>query len=241
MDYVMDTLLRSLFELVPFTCARVLVPEGGSWVQALGERFYPKPSKKTSGSPLHLNSDESLFLQRILSEQRPLLLSDTKLQQDWENFKGHEDSRSWMSVPLIASEQYLGFLSIGHTEPNRFTEEHLRRAQLLAVPAAAAIQNARLYQTAQIYGTELEKRVADLKHAQVALAESEGWRRLTEEKFQKVFRSSPVALSITTLTEGRFLDVNAAFEQRYGYAREEIIGHTVCELRIWEDPPTGHS
>ena len=56
------------------------------------------------------------------------------------------------------------------------------------------------------------------------------------EKFQKVFRSSPIPFSITTLKEGRFLDVNAAFERRYGYAREEALGHTVHELRIWEDP-----
>ena len=28
-----------------------------------------------------------------------------------------------------------------------------------------------------------------------------------------------------------------AFEGRYGYTRAELIGHTVYELRIWEDPP----
>jgi len=137
---------------------------------------------------------------------------------------------------LIASEEFLGFLSAGHTDPNRYTQEHLRRAELLAIPAAAAIQNARLYQTARIYGEELEKRLLDLKHAEAALAEAEGGRKLSEEKFQKVFRSSPIPFSITTLKEGRFLDVNTAFEQRYGYAREEMLGHTVHELRVWEDP-----
>ena len=139
-------------------------------------------------------------------------------------------------MPLIASEEFLGFLSAGHTDPNRYTQEHLRRAELLAIPAAAAIQNARLYQTARIYGEELEKRLLDLKHAEAALAEAEGGRKLSEEKFQKVFRSSPIPFSITTLKEGRFLDVNTAFEQRYGYAREEMLGHTVHELRVWEDP-----
>jgi hypothetical protein len=29
MDFIMETLLRSLEELVPYTCARVLVPESG--------------------------------------------------------------------------------------------------------------------------------------------------------------------------------------------------------------------
>jgi PAS domain S-box-containing protein len=30
--------------------------------------------------------------------------------------------------------------------------------------------------------------------------------------------------------------VNAAFERRYGYSRAEVIGRTVGDLRIWEDP-----
>jgi PAS domain S-box-containing protein len=30
--------------------------------------------------------------------------------------------------------------------------------------------------------------------------------------------------------------VNAAFECRYGYRREEVLGRTVSELRIWDDP-----
>jgi len=68
------------------------------------------------------------------------------------------------------------------------------------------------------------------------LAESEGGRRISEEKFQKVFRSSPIPFSITTVKEGRFLDVNAAFERRYGYSRTEVIGRTVHEIKIWEDP-----
>jgi len=92
------------------------------------------------------------------------------------------------------------------------------------------------YERARIYGSELEKRLADLDAAEKALALAEGDKRVSEEKFRKVFRSSPVAFSVTTLDEGRFLDVNTAFELRYGYSRAELIGRTVHELRIWEDP-----
>ena len=236
MDSVLGTLLRSLGELIPYTCARILVPEGGPHVLALGERFCPEPINASSKYPLTLNADKSPFLQRILSDQKSMLILDTVQEKEWKTFKGHGHLRSWLSVPLVASEQYLGLLSVGHTEPNRYTQEHLRRAELLAIPAAAAIQNARLYETAQIYGSELEKKIGDLKQAEAALAESEDGRRMSEEKFKKVFRSSPIPFSITTVNEGRFLDINAAFERRYGYLREDVIGRTVGELRIWEDP-----
>jgi PAS domain S-box-containing protein len=236
MDCVLDALLRSLAELVPYTCARVLVPEGGPHWLALGEKSCPELAKKTPRSPLTFVADESPFFQRIWSERKRILIPDTRQEEGWQTFKGHKQFRSWLSVPLVASEEFLGFLSVGHVEPNYFTEDHLRRAELLAIPAAVAIQNARLYSTAEIYGSELEKRLADLQKAEQALDQSEAGRRVSEEKFEKIFHSSPIAFSITTLEEGRFLEVNAAFEGRYGYSRQEILGHTVSELGIWEDP-----
>lgn len=236
MDCVLDALLRSLAELVPYTCARVLVPEGGPHWLALGEKSCPEPAAKSPRSPLTFVADESPFFQRMCSERQRILVPDTRRQEGWATFEGHTQFRSWLSVPLVASDEFLGFLSVGHVEPNSFTEDHLRRAELLAIPAAAAIQNARLYSTAEIYGSELEKRLADLQKAERALDQSEADRRVSEEKFQNIFHSSPIAFSITTLEEGRFLEVNAAFECRYGYRREEVLGRTVHELRIWDDP-----
>jgi PAS domain S-box-containing protein len=237
MDFIMDALLKSLAELVPYTCARVLVPEGGSHMLALGERVCPEgPKKPGPRAPLTFVADESTFFHRILMEQKSVLVGDTDGEEKWRTFKGHKQLRSWLSAPLVASGQYLGCLSVGHALPNIFTEDHLRRAELLAIPAAAAIQNARLYETARIYGETLELRIAELKRTETALAHSEDSRRSSEEKFENVFQSSPVPFSITTVMEGRFVDVNAAFERRYGYSRAEVLGRTVHELRIWEHP-----
>jgi PAS domain S-box-containing protein len=241
MDCVLDALLRSLAELVPYTCARVLVPEGGPHWLALGEKLSPEPATKFPRSPLTFVADESPFFQRIWSEGKRVLIPDTSQQEGWQTFTGHKQFRSWLSVPLVASEEFLGLLSVGHVDPNHFTQEHLRRAELLAIPAVVAIQNARLYATAEIYGSELEKRLADLQNAERALDRSEAGRLVSEDKFHKIFHSSPIAFSITTLEEGRFLEVNAAFEGRYGYSRQELLGHTVYELRIWDDPANRRS
>jgi PAS domain S-box-containing protein len=59
---------------------------------------------------------------------------------------------------------------------------------------------------------------------------------LSEEKFQKAFRSSPDWFVISTLGDGFYVDVNEAFLQTTGYRREEVIGHTSAELGIWADP-----
>jgi len=145
---------------------------------ALGEKSFLEPAKKSFRCPLTFVADESPFFQRIWSERKRILIPDTKKQERWQTFAGHEQFRSWLSVPLVASEEFLGLLSVGHMEPNHFTQEHLRRAELLAIPAAVAIQNARLYSTAEIYGSELEKRLSDLQQAEQALDQSEAGRRV---------------------------------------------------------------
>ncbi len=57
----------------------------------------------------------------------------------------------------------------------------------------------------------------------------------SEEKFSKAFRSSPNAIVITTIKEGRFIDVNDSFIKLTGYTREEVIGNTAENLNIWAE------
>jgi PAS domain S-box-containing protein len=235
MDFVMDRLLESLLELVPCECARVLLLEGDTQLLVAREKLRHEVPKKAPDYPLTLDAADSPFLLRIITAQT-VFCFPTPNEKEWPSFKGHTDIRSWLCVPLVASQQTLGLLSVGHTQPNTFTQDHLRRTQLLAIPAAAAIQNSRLYERAEIFGSELQRRLTDLRQTEKALEQSEEGRRVSEDKFQKVFRSSPISFSITTVNEGRFVDVNAAFERRYGYSRAEVIGRTIGELGIWEDP-----
>ncbi|HSB60893.1 MAG TPA: PAS domain S-box protein, partial [Vicinamibacteria bacterium] len=56
--------------------------------------------------------------------------------------------------------------------------------------------------------------------------------RRSEERFEKAFRASPAAMSITTLKQGRILDVNDRYARMTGYRPEELIGRTVAELGL---------
>ena len=58
----------------------------------------------------------------------------------------------------------------------------------------------------------------------------------SEEKFQAIFRNGPDALYLSTLEEGRTVDVNEAFENLFGYSREEVLGKTALELGVYFDP-----
>lgn len=71
-------------------------------------------------------------------------------------------------------------------------------------------------------------------HLQKLVEQNTKALRLSEEKFAKAFTASPVAMSIATLEEGRYVEVNDAFCSLMGYSREEIIGKT--SLVIWNCP-----
>jgi diguanylate cyclase (GGDEF)-like protein/PAS domain S-box-containing protein len=60
--------------------------------------------------------------------------------------------------------------------------------------------------------------------------------RVSDALLAKAFRTSPAALAITRLEDGRFLEVNDSFLEHYGYAREDLIGSTALEAGVWAEP-----
>jgi PAS domain S-box-containing protein len=90
--------------------------------------------------------------------------------------------------------------------------------------------NARMLQ--QEHGELLVASVRDIterNNAEKALRES-------EERFRKVFQSSPVAICITTLEEGRLLDANYAYWDLTGYESHNSLGRGANELEMWDSP-----
>jgi len=60
--------------------------------------------------------------------------------------------------------------------------------------------------------------------------------RDSEEKFRGVFDRSPIPIIVTSMPDGRILEVNAATIGTFGYTREEVIGKTTTDLGVWVDP-----
>jgi PAS domain S-box-containing protein len=72
---------------------------------------------------------------------------------------------------------------------------------------------------------KISKRTSELNAKMRQLKES-------EEKFQKAFQASAAGISITRLSDGKYLDVNDAFLRMTGYSREEVIEHSSTELGL---------
>jgi PAS domain S-box-containing protein len=165
MDSVLDTLLQCISELVPFDSATVLFVEDG--LQLMVAREAPRNESKRIG--LTFSAVENMFLQRILLEKKAILLPGVTNELEWRGVQPLDHLESWLGVPLVAASQVLGILSLGANSPSVFSTEHLRLARSLAVPAAVAIQNARVHERAEIYAAELEARLQELRETQKAL------------------------------------------------------------------------
>jgi len=68
--------------------------------------------------------------------------------------------------------------------------------------------------------------ITERKRAEEEIKES-------EEKFSVAFLSSPNTMAITTVKDGKFIEVNNSHTTVTGYTLEETLGHTAIELGLW--------
>ena len=68
--------------------------------------------------------------------------------------------------------------------------------------------------------------ISERKRAEKAL-------QLSEEKFARIFKYTPAAMTITRIADMRYTDANESFCQMFGYTREEIVGRSSVELGIF--------
>jgi PAS domain S-box-containing protein len=58
----------------------------------------------------------------------------------------------------------------------------------------------------------------------------------TDGGFRNVFDANPDPIVISRVADGQIVLVNREFERASGYARDEALGRTSTELKLWPDP-----
>jgi PAS domain S-box-containing protein len=113
--------------------------------------------------------------------------------------------------------------SVEHFETVRIRKDGTR------IDVSVTISPIRDITGAIVGASKVARDITDRKRAEEALFKS-------EERFSKAFRNNPLAITISTEAEGRYLDVNDAFLNMLGYQRKDVIGSTAKELRFWSEP-----
>jgi PAS domain S-box-containing protein len=134
-------------------------------------------------------------------------------------------------------EEYLGRNAFELIHPNDLPETRRLLGELLKKPGAIMTSEYRVrhrdgsWRWIESTGTNLLQEpgvLAIVVNARDVTQRKQAEERLrqSEQRFSKAFHASPIAISIATLEEGRFIDVNESFLRLMGYTREEIIGRT---------------
>ena len=96
----------------------------------------------------------------------------------------------------------------------------------LPTPLGIKDYEARLVVSGQDEVLAIVRDITERKQAEVALQN-------LAQKFAKAFSCSPDSITISTLQEGRFIEVNDSFVELSGYEQDEVIGKTSFELNLW--------
>lgn len=117
----------------------------------------------------------------------------------------------FLRVPMPARDQSVGTITlvVGPESGREFRPDDLAFAEELAARAALTVDNARLYEAAQE----------------------------ADERYSMLFGSNPQPMWVFDVETLRFLEVNDAAINHYGYTRDEFLAMTIMDILPPEDAP----
>ncbi|HKO45320.1 MAG TPA: PAS domain S-box protein [Pyrinomonadaceae bacterium] len=138
----------------------------------------------------------------------------------------------------------LGVADLSSNQPPFTQDAAVLRVQEAAFGLPQLFEWRARKKSGRLFWVEVNLKSAILRGEQVVLAvvrditsrkEALDEMREVEERFGKAFKASPQPMSLTTLAEGTYLDVNDSFLKMSGFTRGEVIGQTAMQLGNWED------
>jgi PAS domain S-box-containing protein len=159
------------------------------------------------------------------------LLGTTSAQEGGLSMSPEEYIRRFVhpsDAGLVASEVTMGVTTTDPHFARQFEHRVIRKdgTEGVMMMRSRIVMDA-AGRTGRILGTIQD--ITEQKRAEVALIQS-------EERFSRIFESSPIPISLIRMADGTFLDTNESFLQMAGFTREEVIGHTSLELNVYPDP-----
>jgi len=172
LQYVLDSILDSVSEVVPFDNSSVFLIEGQDSYRVVSEKGVSAFQENA------LIKTKSILFDAIKASQEPIILFDAQADPRFKNWgKSDEYIHGWMGVPLIVRDDTIGILALSSSQPGIYDLNNTSLVHAFAHQAATAINNAQLYQETRQRLRELELvnrvstslRVAQSTHEIVAI------------------------------------------------------------------------
>lgn len=160
--------------------------------------------------PCHINEKSGLSGHVIRTRQTLYIpdLLQPEVTQQYEVLIEGQPARSYLGAPMLIGNQVIGVISIQSYTPHEYGPEQIRFLETIALQAAIAIENSRLYAQAQ-------KEILD--------------RKLAEQRYRALFEQSHDAVMIVSF-DNKVLEVNWRTVDMLGYSFEELLSMRASDI-----------
>jgi signal transduction histidine kinase len=175
-----------------------------------------------------ISVSDSPLLRQAIYHRQPVIISDiwsdTVMAQALQSVigekyleKAYEALRFWMAVPLLAKEQVIGMLFLGHRDPDHFSAQRVELVQALADHVAVALEIDRLSRQAMNLAT-LEERDRLARELHDNIAQALGYMNLQITAIGELLTAGETIKAQTCLRE-----LKQIVGETYTDVREEIF------------------
>lgn len=138
---VLDKLLETLKELVPYDSASFFMEENGRYNVMAANGF----ENMNDIYKISINKNDDTLFKELSGTNATLLVSNVKEDSRFKYFTDLSVIESWMGIPIMFKGKMVGILTLDSSEKDIYTKYHTDIAFSFANHAAMAIENAKLY------------------------------------------------------------------------------------------------
>lgn len=201
--------LRTVLQRLLFAAIQHVGGERGSIV-VMDDLGKPVDATIVYGKQLHEHTTQQLreTVERglagwVVQNHIAALVPDTSKDERWlrraDDSVEKSGAKSAVCVPLVARERLVGVLTLVHSVPGAFNEEHLKLMQAIADQASVAVLNARLYTESQRTARVMSALAEGAAAINTSLEMEDVWRRILNQTMQAL-QVETVALALVDNT-----------------------------------------
>jgi two-component system, NtrC family, sensor histidine kinase KinB len=198
--------LRTVLQRLLFAAIQHVGGERGSIV-VMDDLGKPVDATIVYGKQLHEHTTQQLreTVERglagwVVQNRKATLVPDTSKDERWlrraDDSVDKSGAKSAICVPLMTRERLIGVLTLVHSVPGAFNEEHLELMQAIADQASVAVLNARLYTESQRTARVMSALAEGAAAINTSLEMEDVWRRILNQTMQAL-QVETVALALT--------------------------------------------
>ncbi len=141
LEKILNRILDGLRRVIPYDSASIMLIENDSLRIIGGRGIEATPIIWSYKFPIN----EDTINSEIYKTKKPMVIDDVHKEPRFIKIEGTDYIRSWIGVPLLMYDTYIGTLTLDHSQPGFYTQEDAIIANAFAQQATIVLENARLF------------------------------------------------------------------------------------------------